>query len=68
MIAPPNTWWVAFNPYNDEAPKVRHEFFASAQEEAERICRIEGVKIHVLKCEGTWFPPQALRPRWEVRR
>jgi predicted amidohydrolase len=68
MIAPPRTWWVVFNPYRNEAPAIRHEYFATAQKEAERICRVEGVKVHVLKCEGTWFPPGPPEPRWEVRR
>lgn len=67
MTAHPKTWWVVFNPYRNEAPKIRHEWFCAASKEAERICRIEGVKVHVLKCEGTWFPPQAPEPRWEVR-
>jgi predicted amidohydrolase len=68
MIAPKRTWWVDFKPYRNEAPAIRHEYFATARQEAERICRVEGVKVHVLKCEGTWFPPQAPEPRWEVRR
>jgi hypothetical protein len=62
------TWWFVFNPYSAKVPTVRHELLSDAIAEAERICRLESVKVHVLKCEGTWFPPQAPQPRWENRR
>lgn len=59
---------MCLNPYLEgDKPQVRHERFASAQEEARRICLKTGRKIHVLKCVGTYHPPQIPQPVWEAR-
>lgn len=64
----PPTWWMCLNPYLEgDKPEVRHEHFASAQEEARRLCLVTGRKIHVLKCVGTYHPPQIPQPVWEDR-
>lgn len=64
----PPTWWMCLNPYPEGTkPRVQHEHFASAQEEARRLCLKTGRKIHVVKCVGTYHPPQIPQPVWEGR-
>ena len=62
------TWWMCFNPYPEgDKPQVRHACHLEAQAEAARLCVKTGRKIHVLKCVGTYHPPQIPQPVWEAR-
>lgn len=62
------TWWMCLNPYPEgDKPEVRHACHLEAQAEAARLCVKTGRKIHVLKCIGTYHPPQIPQCEWEDR-
>lgn len=64
----PPTWFMCFNPYPEGTkPTVRHADLATARDEALRLCRSTGRKIHVLKVVGTAHPPKPPEPYFETR-
>jgi hypothetical protein len=67
MSAGLKTWWLVYNSYNDESPKVRHSSCEEAMLAAEKIALKQGKEVHVLQCTWTCFLPAKPEVTWRNR-